>query len=301
MPKQFVHDIDIMYEAYGHGETIVYLQSVLGGINPGAYYFAGRMSNNFRVIIWDGPNHGQSGVSIKSAASEYHLACEYLAGLLDALGERSIHIAGCSGGGEMGLLFTHLYPDRVKSLAMYRPTDTTSGIEQEVIKARYFDIAEQAKKSMRHAVAYSENPLPTRFGDISRWLADLCRRDSSKILEMDGEEFARLMQSWGEWMGSPLFYRANLCDSDLQKVKIPILICPCSDDYHPERLAIDLHSNLPNSTYIPSLKHRSRDEIYKAAYDENPFGGFGDFVDEYEKYIKFFLHNRQRQVIDGKE
>ena len=57
MPKRFVHDIDIMYEAYGHGETIVYLQSVLGGINPGAYYFAGRMSNDFRVIIWDGPNH----------------------------------------------------------------------------------------------------------------------------------------------------------------------------------------------------------------------------------------------------
>ncbi len=286
MPKHFVHDIDIMYEAYGHGETIVYLQSVLGGINPGAYYFAGRMSNNFRVIIWDGPNNGQSGVTLKSAASEYHLACEYLAGLMDALGEKTIHIAGCSGGGEMGLLFTHLYPDKVKSLAMYRPTDTASEVEREIIKARYFDIAQQAQKSMPDAVAYSENPLPTRFGGVSRWLADLYRRDSSKILEIDNEAFARLMQSWGEWMGNPLFYRANLCDSDLRKVKIPTLICPCSDDYHPERLAIDLHSNLPNSTYIPSLKHRSQDDIYNAVCDENSFGGFGDFVDEYEKFVK---------------
>ena len=50
MPKRFVHDIDIMYEAYGHGETIVYLQSVLGGINPGAYYFEiGRASCRERV------------------------------------------------------------------------------------------------------------------------------------------------------------------------------------------------------------------------------------------------------------
>ena len=49
MPKCFIHDIDIMYEAYGRGETIVYLQSVLGGINPGVYYFAGRMSKNFRL------------------------------------------------------------------------------------------------------------------------------------------------------------------------------------------------------------------------------------------------------------
>ncbi len=286
MPKRFVHGIDIMYEAYGHGETIVYLQSVLGGINPGAYYFAGRMSNDFRVIIWDGPNHGQSGVSIKSAASEYHLACKYLAGLLDVLGEKSIHIAGCSGGGEMGLLFANLYPDRVKSLAIYRPTDTASETERGVVKARYFDIAEQAKKSMRDAVAYSENPPPTKWGNISRWLADLCRRDSGKILGMDNEAFAQLMQSWGEWMGNPLFYRANLSGNDLRKIKAPVLICPCSDDYHPERLAIDLHNNLPNSTYIPSRKHRSKDEIYHAAYDENPFGGFGDFVDEYEKYRK---------------
>lgn len=188
----------------------------------------------------------------------------------------------------MGLLFTHLYSDRVKSLAMYRPADTASEVEREIVKARYFDIAEQAKKSMCDAIAYSENPPPTRFGNISRWLADLYRKDSSKILGMDNEAFAQLMQNWGEWMENPLSYRANLCDSDLQKIKIPTLICPCSDDYHPERLAVDLHSNLPNSTYIPSPKHRSQDEIYNAAYDENPFGGFGDFVDEYEKYMNDF-------------
>lgn len=29
MPKRLVYDIDIMYEAYGRGETIVYLQSVV--------------------------------------------------------------------------------------------------------------------------------------------------------------------------------------------------------------------------------------------------------------------------------
>lgn len=285
MPKHFVHDIDIMYEAYGRGETIVYLQSVLGGINPGAYYFAGRMSKNHRVIIWDGPNCGQSGVSVKNTVSEYHLACEYLAGLLDALGEQSVHIAGCSGGGEMGLLFAHLYPGRVKSLAMYRPTDTSTAIEREVIRARYFALAEQAKKSMEAAVAYSEDPPSAKFGNVSRWLAGLYRKDSGKILGMDNLEFAEIMEKWGKWMGDPQFYRANLSDHELQKVSVPALICPCSDDYHPERLAEDLHDNLPNSIYIPSKKHRAHDEIYDTARDENAFGGFLDFVDEYEKYM----------------
>ncbi|MCM1431481.1 MAG: alpha/beta hydrolase [Muribaculaceae bacterium] len=285
MPKRFVNDTDIMYEAYGRGETIVYLQSVLGGINPGAYYFAGRMSKNFRVIIWDGPNCGQSGVSIKHTDSEYHLACEYLAGLLDVLGEKSIHIAGCSGGGEMGLLFTHLYPDRVKSLAMYRPTDTSCTIEREVIRARYFDIAQRAEKSMREAISYSGNPPAEGFGNCSRWLADLYRKEKNKILEMDNRVFAEIMQTWGKWMENPLFYRANLCDRDLSGIKIPVLICPCPDDYHPESLAENLHDRLPNSTYIPSKKHRSQREIYDEAHDENAFGGFVDYVDEYEKFM----------------
>ncbi len=284
MPKRFVNDIDIMYEAYGKGETIVYLQSVLGGINPGAYYFAGRMSKNFRVIIWDGPNCGQSGVTIKNITSEYHLACEYLAGLLDALGEKSVHIAGCSGGGEMGLLFAHLYPDKVKSLAMYRPTDTSSSIEREIVKARYFDIAEAAESSMQAAAEYSENPPQTRFGHISGWLAELCRKESEKILGMNNKAFAEILTNWGKWMGNPMFYRANLNDDDLRKIKIPALIYPCSDDYHPERLAVDLHKNLPNSTYIPTEKHREENEIYNEEQDENLFGGFTDFVDGYEKF-----------------
>lgn len=285
MPKRFVNDTDIMYEAYGKGETVVYLQSVLGGINPGAYYFAGRLSKNFRVMIWDGPNFGQSGVTIKNVPSEYHLACEYLAGLLDALGESPVHIAGCSGGGEMGLLFAHLYPDKVKSLAMYRPTDASCEIESEIIKARYFDIAEAAERSMRAAVEYSENPPRTRFGHISGWLAELYRKDSEKILGLNNNEFAEILTHWGKWMNSPNFYRANISDEELQKIKIPALIFPCSDDYHPERLAVDLHKNLSGSVYIPSERYRAENEIYNAERDENAFGGFTDFVDGCEKFI----------------
>jgi len=286
MPRCFVNDINIWYEAYGSGDTIVYLQSILGGINPGAYYFAGRLSENFRVVIWDGPNCGQSGTAIKNATSEYHLHCEYLAALLDSLGECSVHIAGCSGGGEMGLLFAHLYPDKVKSLAMYRPTDASCDLEREIIKARYFDIAAAAKRSMREAVEFSKEPPQTRFGGISRWLAELFFKDNEKILSMDNHKFSEIMTAWGSWISDPLFYRACLSDGELEKIKIPVLIFPCSDDYHPEKLAVDLHSRLPNSVYIPSVSHRTEDEIYNADNADNPFGGFPDFVNAYQNFMK---------------
>lgn len=286
MPKCFVNDINIWYEAYGKGDTIVYLQSVLGGINPGAYYFAGRLSEKFKVIIWDGPNCGQSGAVIKKTLSEYHLHCEYLAALLDAIGERSVHIAGCSGGGEMGLLFAHLYPDKVKSLAMYRPTDTSCDIEREIIKARYFDVAAAARDSMRGAVEFGNDPPKTRFGNISRWISELYLKEGEKLLAMDNKEFSEIMTCWGKWMGDPLFYRACLNDEELAKIKIPALIFPCSDDYHPERLAADLHNKLTNSVYIPSIKHRLESEIYDADNADNPFGGFVDFVDAYQAFMR---------------
>lgn len=284
MPKCQAGDIEIMYEAYGVGETVVYLQSILGGINPGAYYFAGRMSKRFRVLIWDGPNCGQSGVSLYHAPSEYHLACGYLAKLLDALGEGPVHLAGCSGGGEMGLLFAHLYPERVKSLGMYRPTDTASPPEQEVIRARYFDIAQAAEYSMEQAVKYAENPPPHRFAGVSRWLADLCQKDREKTLALEHKAFSQTLRDWGEWMGNPLFYRANLTDQELREIEIPVLLCPCADAYHPERLAVDLQEKLPACTYIPSKGHRSEQEIY--GMGENAFGGFPRFVDNYEEFME---------------
>ena len=286
MPKCLAGDIEIQYEAYGSGETVVYLQSVLGGLNPGAYYFAGRMSRRFRALIWDGPNCGQSGVALHHAPSEYHLACGYLAKLLDALGEGPVHLAGCSGGGEMGLLFAHLYPGRVKSLGMYRPTDTASQPEREIIQARYFAIAQAAEGSMERAVEYSENPTPHRFAGVSRWLAELCRRDREKVLALDHSAFGQTLRTWGEWMGNPLFYRANLTDRELKEIKIPVLVCPCADDYHPERLALDLQEKLPNCTYIPSGGLRSEQEIY--GMGENAFGGFPRFVDDYENFMKRF-------------
>lgn len=186
----------------------------------------------------------------------------------------------------MGLLFAHLYPDKVKSLAMYRPADTSCGLERELIKARYFDIAEAAKVSMRGAVEYGKDPPKTRFGNISRWIADLYYKDGEKVLARDNVEFSEIITGWGRWMGDPMFYRACLSDAELAEIKIPALIFPCSDDYHPERLAIDLHSKLPNSTYIPSEKHRKENEIYDADNADNPFGGFVDFVDAYQEFMR---------------
>lgn len=286
MPKQYITDAKIYYEAYGQGETIVYLQSTLGGINPGAYYFAGRLSGHFRVIIWDGPNNGQSDVILRDTLSEYHMYCSCLKELLSGLHISSAHLSGCSGGGEMALLFAHLYPEMTKSIAMYRPTDTTSSIEAEIIRARFHEVAEFAQNhTMEEVAAYSADPPRTRFGRCSAWIAELCRKDREKILKIPPKDFSSLMKSWGDWMASKTFYRANLSDAELRKITVPALISPCPDDYHPESIALELSSHLPNAVYRPSGTHRTEEEIYHAPEEAHPFGGFVQFVNHYEKFM----------------
>ncbi len=285
MPKHKIKDIEIYYEAYGSGETVLYLQSCLGGLNHGAYYFAGRMSRSNRVIIWDSPNTGQSGVMIKDTQSEYHMVCEYLMGLLDVLGEDTVHLVGCSGGGELGLLFTHLYPAVVKSLAMYRPTTMTSSAEKELVVSRFFDIADYAEgHSMEQVIEFSKNPPEKSYSHFSKWIAELYKKDKDRILSFNNNKFAQIMRKWGKYMGSQLFYRANLTDKQLSEIDVPVLIAPSADEHHTEEIAVDLHKQLLNSTLIPSKRFRKENEIYNASFDEHPFGGFVEFVNDYEKF-----------------
>lgn len=284
-PSRKIYNTDIYYEAYGRGETIMYLQSALGGLNPGAYYFAGRMSGNYRVIIWDTPGSGSSGADIRDVPSEYHLACEYIKGLLDDLGEEQVHIAGCSGGGEMGLLFAHAYPERVRSLAMYRPADTTTAPEREITKARYYDLADAADISMAAAFELSENPPGTRFGNISRWLSSLRQTDRERLMSMNNREFAAVMRQWGDYMSAPGFYRAHLTDEQLRKLTFPVFICTCPDDFHPACLGEELHSLLPCSELASAGGYRREEEMYNGLSDENAFGGFTGFVDMYEEFM----------------
>lgn len=286
MPVKSINSVDIRYEAYGKGETLVYLQSPFGGLNPGAYYFAGRMSKFFHVIIWDGPNNGQSSAVLKESASEWHMFCFFLEKVLEQLHEEKVHLAGCSGGGEMALLFAHLYPDRVKSVSMYRPTDTTSGIEKEIVKARYYDLAEIThRESMEACLKYSQNPPETQFGRISGWIAALLRRNEKLLDGFDAEKLYKLLKSWGDFFGCPGFYKANLTEEELAQIDVPVLIAPCADCCHPEEIAVDLRKYLKNAFYIPSESFRREDEIYGAPWEEHSFGGFAKFVDDCERFL----------------
>ncbi|MCL1848093.1 MAG: alpha/beta hydrolase [Clostridiales bacterium] len=290
MPHIIVKDTNIWYEAYGNGPTLLYLQSAWSGRNPGAYYVAGRLSKNYRVILWDSPNAGQLSDSvITDTKSEYHLCCDYIDGLCEQLNETSIHIAGCSGGGELALLFAHLYPERVKSVSMYRPTDTSSEAERAIVQARYSAVADIARNgTMQDVMHYSEKPPESRWKGASRWIYEITRKptEKEKFLLLDASQFASILQKWGDWMLQKGFYRANLGDADLNSMQVPVLVVAAADPFHPEELAIELSEKLCVSKYIASPFFRPEQEMYGAPGEEHSFGGFPDFINHLEQFLE---------------
>src|SRR5262249_9133459 len=96
MPIAQVHGSDIFYEVHGTGDPLLLIagfacdHTIWNKIVPG-------LVAQYRVILFDNLGVGQSS-SPETAVSIRQMAAE-TAGLLDAIGLRSVHVAGHSMGG----------------------------------------------------------------------------------------------------------------------------------------------------------------------------------------------------------
>ena len=112
----------VVYEFVGpdDGEVVV--------ITPG-----GRFSKDFggvhelanaladggkRVLLWDRPNCGRSDVQVYGR-SESHMRAETLGLMLKELGVEQVIAAGGSGGARDSIIFTLMWPELVRKLAVW--------------------------------------------------------------------------------------------------------------------------------------------------------------------------------------
>lgn len=132
-------------EITGKGEAIVFLHT---GLQTGKTeldvqkeYF----KQNYQVILPDLRGHGKS-VS-DNLSNYFHNSARDLVETLEELGIQSTHIAGCSLGALVGLVFAKNYPEKVKSL-------TFSGI----IPEKPVDWEEINKKDTENTAKILEDP-----------------------------------------------------------------------------------------------------------------------------------------------
>ena len=112
----------VVYEFVGpeDGEVVVItpggrFSKDYGGIHELADALA---AGGKRVLLWDRPNCGQSDVQLYGR-SESHMRAETLGLMLQQLGIEQVIAAGGSGGARDSIIFTMMWPDLVRKLAVW--------------------------------------------------------------------------------------------------------------------------------------------------------------------------------------
>jgi len=103
----------LSFRACGDGEVVLFLHGLLGSSRSWAFQFA-HLSREYRVIAWDAPGFGQSGL-VPASIDSY---VETLRGFVGHIGERRISLVGHSMGGTLAACFAARYPDLVSRLVL---------------------------------------------------------------------------------------------------------------------------------------------------------------------------------------
>lgn len=115
MPQFTLGNVDIHYEVYGNGETLV----LIPGFAAGAWIWfkhVASLASKFKVVTFDPRGIGQS--SFESEPLTMRLLADDTAALLHGLGIEEAHILGVSFGGFVAQEFALAYPESTRTLSL---------------------------------------------------------------------------------------------------------------------------------------------------------------------------------------
>jgi len=114
-PFQIEHDgIQVHGFTQGDGPPVLLVHGMPSSRNVWAQV-KDVIASRYRVIAADLPGFGQS---TKVALPSLEAFADWLARILDHVGEQTAHVVGHSFGGMLAMAFLHRYPQRVRSLVL---------------------------------------------------------------------------------------------------------------------------------------------------------------------------------------
>lgn len=156
MPYAQVNDVNIYYEEFGRGETVLFLHS---HFSRGLLAFSGQIipfSGKYRCLFPDFRGHGRTKCEDLTWSSPK--IADDMAAFLDKLGIEKAHLIGYSCGACVGCYMAAKYPQKVKSLvtiggaAFPRPAGAKDFLPENLLKNNSLDFIEDMKA--RHAEAH---------------------------------------------------------------------------------------------------------------------------------------------------
>ncbi len=175
---------NIHYAVRGEGDPVVMLHK-MGGWYADYRWAAPHIAQRYQAVAMDAPGQGLSRISGELAYVlniEEHATA--IVSALESIGITRFHIVGCSLGGDIGVVASAFYPDRVKTLTLC-----------SMSLGDYMSVPDLIKRdeSGFYAGGFGPNEIaiPTRPEDV----ADGWFIDKTRVSEMNA---SRLLA--GRWM-----------------------------------------------------------------------------------------------------
>lgn len=240
----------VVYEWVGpdDGEVVVItpggrFSKDFGGIHELAYALA---DGGKRVLLWDRPNCGRSDIQIYGR-SESHMRAETLGLMLKKLGVDRVIAAGGSGGARDSIIFTIMWPELVRKLAVWH---IVGGTYSTLVLANVYIMGELA--TVRRAGIEGILELGGRAGGWTDLIA-ANPRNRDRLLAIGGEEFERVMNRWLDaFIPKPNEAIPGVPDWEFDQIDVPTLIIRGGEkDYdHPKRTSFEVHALIKGSRLI---------------------------------------------------
>ncbi|HEU0294571.1 MAG TPA: alpha/beta hydrolase [Anaerolineales bacterium] len=255
-----LNGFEIRFEIHGEGIPIVY--------TPGGFYpleqgrvVAERLSSlGYKVLLWDRPNTGGSGLLFRGD-NLIQIWANKLRDLLHYTGLSPAFVSGGSAGGLGSLYFSYIYPAEVKGLILIAPPTDDQEIWAAIEKETFLERAEAADEGGMTAALEAAGGM----WDLFIWPEQFERVPQKKqqFLSMDPQTFAEAMRAWARsLMAGERPYFAGLSDVQLAMINIPTIVFSGPGGFHPQHTAEALHERLPQSTLVISA------EYYAEAWDQ---------------------------------
>jgi 3-oxoadipate enol-lactonase len=155
MPTAELHGIRIYYDLLGEGESVAFLNGVMMTTQSWVLQTS-LFRHRYRCLLHDFRGQLLSDKPEEPWSLEDH--AQDLRALLDHLEIGSCHLVGTSYGGEVGMIFTHTWPERVKSLSVISSVSEV-GPELDRAVARWSKTALEAPGELyRVALPFNFSP-----------------------------------------------------------------------------------------------------------------------------------------------
>ncbi len=199
-----------------------------------------------RVLLWDRPNCGKSDIQLYGR-SESHMRAETLGLMLKKLGVQQVIAAGGSGGARDSIIFTMMWPELVRKLAVWA---IVGGNYSTMSLAGVYILNELRTVRSGGIEAVVEMP-----GQAGSW-ADLIAanpRNRDRLLQMGSDGFEAVMTRWLDaFVPKPNEPIPGVSDWEFEGIKVPTLIIRGGEkDYdHPKRTSMEIHCLIQGSRLV---------------------------------------------------